>query len=83
MFYVYILKSKVKEWRYVGFTRDLRKRVKEHNSGKSRATKNYKPFDLVSYVAVSDKETALKLERYFKSGSGIAWMNKHLMPEED
>lgn len=82
MWYVYVLKSKVKDWRYVGYSGDLKRRFKEHNQGKSHATKNYKPFDLVSYVAVQDEKTAIKLEKYFKSGSGISWMNKHLMPEE-
>ncbi|MCP9292454.1 MULTISPECIES: GIY-YIG nuclease family protein [Gracilimonas] len=80
MYYVYILKSKVRDWRYVGFTHDLKKRFKQHNEGKSTATKNYKPFDLVCYVAVKDKATAIKLEKYLKTGSGIAWMNKRLMP---
>ena len=82
MWYVYILKSKVIEWRYVGFTEDLKKRFREHNQGKSTATKPYKPFELMSYVAVKDRQTALQLEKYFKSGSGIAWMNKHLLPDD-
>ena len=79
MWYVYILKSKTRDWRYVGCTRNLKNRFKQHNKGESKATKNYRPFLLYSYVAVADEQTARNLEKYFKSGSGIAWMNKHLM----
>ncbi|MEX2437473.1 MAG: GIY-YIG nuclease family protein, partial [Candidatus Paceibacterota bacterium] len=73
MWYVYILKSKVKEWRYVGYTGNLKSRLKQHNAGESLATKPYLPFELKSFVAVEDEETAIKLEKYFKTGSGIAW----------
>lgn len=81
MWYVYILKSKSKDWRYVGYTSDLKERFKQHNQGKSEGTRNYKPFDLMSYIAVQDEQTAQQLEKYFKSGSGIAWMNKRLLAE--
>lgn len=80
MWYVYILKSKIKEWRYVGYTSNLKQRLKQHNQGKTTATRNYKPFDVISYIAVQDEQTAQELEKYFKSGSGIAWMNRHLLP---
>jgi len=82
MWYVYILRSKVKDWRYVGYTGNLKQRFRQHNQGKSASTRNYKPFDLISYVAVQDEDTAQKLETYFKSGSGIAWMNRHLLAED-
>jgi predicted GIY-YIG superfamily endonuclease len=81
MFYVYILKSKIKDWRYVGYTGNLKQRLKQHNEGKTTATQNHRPFELISYVAVQDQQVALELEKYFKSGSGIAWMNKHLLPK--
>ena len=81
MFYVYILKSVGVDWRYVGYSSDLKERFRQHNNGKVKATRNYRPFELACYIAVMDKETALKLERYFKSGSGIAWMNRHLLAE--
>lgn len=63
MWYVYILKSKIKDWRYVGYTSNLKERFKNHNQGKSTATKNFRPFDLVSYISVQDESTAIKLEK--------------------
>ena len=81
MYYVYILKSRIKEWKYVGYTSDLNNSIHQHKMGLSDATRNYRPLDLVSYVGVQSKVTALRLEKYFKTGSGIAWMNKHLLPK--
>jgi len=79
MYYVYIIKSDAEDWRYVGFTSDLRNRFEDHNNGKVASTRNHRPFTLASYIAVQEKATALELERYFKTGSGIAWMNKRLL----
>ncbi|MBE9048777.1 GIY-YIG nuclease family protein [Pleurocapsales cyanobacterium LEGE 10410] len=78
MYYVYIIKSEKDGWRYVGFTSDLKERLKDHKNGKVASTKNHRPFKLASFIAVENKEIALNLERYLKTGSGIAWMNKRL-----
>lgn len=79
MFYVYLLESdSVTGQRYVGFTSDLRRRLVEHNAGKSAHTSKYRPWRLVTYVAFSDKARAEQFERYLKSGSGHAFANKRL-----
>jgi len=62
MYYVYVIKSKIKNWIYIGFTSDLRKRFQEHNRGKVRSTKSNKPFTLVYYEAYKNKFDALKKE---------------------
>jgi len=33
MYYVYILKSKIRKLLYIGFTNNLNKRLEEHNQG--------------------------------------------------
>lgn len=38
-FYVYVLENSLKDKRYIGYTSNLKKRVEEHNSGKSFSTK--------------------------------------------
>ena len=44
MFYVYLLRSKTNpDQTYVGSTSDLRKRLAEHNAGKSIHTNKFKP----------------------------------------
>ncbi|HEX6981390.1 MAG TPA: GIY-YIG nuclease family protein [Balneolaceae bacterium] len=79
MWYVYVLKSVEKNWTYVGFSTRLKKRIQEHNAGKNQPTKAYAPFVLKTFVAVDSQEKARELEKYFKTGSGIAWMKKRLL----
>jgi predicted GIY-YIG superfamily endonuclease len=62
----------------VGSTNDLRRRFASHNDGHVVSTREYLPPILRSYVAVADKATARRLERYFKSGSGKAFAEKRL-----
>ncbi len=79
MFYVYLLQSLSRpEQRYVGFTEDLRHRLQVHNDGASPHTSKYRPWQLVTYLAFSEKSKALAFEQYLKSGSGHAFANKRL-----
>jgi len=80
MYYVYILQSKRDRSHYVGTTKDLRKRVQEHNRGEVRFTAPKVPYVLVWYCAFPTKKQALDFERYLKSGSGIAFAQKRLLP---
>ncbi len=79
MHYVYILSSqKQTETFYTGITRDLKKRLKKHNSGEVPHTSKHKPWTLKTYIAFSDKEKAFAFEAYLKSGSGRAFAKKRL-----
>jgi len=48
MFYVYILKL-INGQYYIGFTRNLRKRLQKHSMGKSN-NKTYRPMELVFFL---------------------------------
>ena len=64
MFYVYILRSvNHPEQTYIGSTHDLRSRLAQHNAGKSIHTNKFKPWDLVAYVALSEKQFAEEFVR--------------------
>ena len=79
VWYVYLLESDGTDGqRYVGVTADLKRRLAEHNSGKSLHTAKFMPWRLVSYVAFSDERKATEFERYLKSGSGHAFASKRL-----
>ncbi|HRN90135.1 MAG TPA: GIY-YIG nuclease family protein [Candidatus Saccharibacteria bacterium] len=76
--YVYVLKSlKNGNW-YTGCTSDLRKRVAEHNNGKSTFTKSHGPYELVYYEASKNKNDAYARERYLKSGMGKRYIKNRL-----
>jgi putative endonuclease len=66
MFYVYILKSKTDGNCYIGSAKDLRERLKKHNSGKVFLTKARKPFDLIYYEAYKAEKDARKREHNLK-----------------
>ena len=69
-FYVYVLRSLVKDFIYVGFTSDLKRRFEEHNSGKEFSTKPYIPFELIHYEAYRNEKDAKRREEYFKTTKG-------------
>ncbi|MBI1839030.1 MAG: GIY-YIG nuclease family protein [Candidatus Colwellbacteria bacterium] len=79
MHYVYILKSDKDGTRYIGVTSDLKRRLREHNSGSAKYSKTKSPYKLVWYCVFPDKESAYKFEKYLKSSSGHAFTNKRLV----
>lgn len=79
MHFVYILKSTIDQSKYVGYTTDLKKRVEEHNNGKSTYSSSKRPYMLVWFCGFSDKKCALDFEKYLKHGSGHAFAKKHLV----
>jgi len=66
MFYVYILKSAKDRKLYFGYTRDLRKRLKQHNAHCSFSTKPRAPFRLIYYEAYASMPDAKKRENNLK-----------------
>lgn len=71
MFYVYLLKSQVKENQlYVGYSTDLKKRLERHNNRLVASTKPYAPWYLIFYEAYKDKADAKRRENYFKTSPG-------------
>jgi putative endonuclease len=56
MYYSYILRSEsFPNQTYAGSTGDLRRRLAEHNAGKSTHTSKFKPWELVTYIAFQDQ----------------------------
>ncbi len=70
MYYVYILKSERNGKLYKGLTNDLKRRIKEHNSGKSTFTRNNGPWKLIYYETFLSEKDARIEEKFLKSGKG-------------
>ena len=78
MFYVYILQSiSLPDNFYIGFTNDLKKRITEHNSGKSIHTDKYKPWKIKNYFAFDTEQKAKDFEIYLKTHSGRRFCKNH------
>jgi putative endonuclease len=68
MFYVYLLESGYH--RYIGITKNLKRRIKEHNAGKNFATRPYVPWGLIYFEAHTNFDDASRREVYFKTSQG-------------
>ena len=85
MFYVYVLRSESDSGFYIGFSTNLRARLRQHQDSESFATSHRGPWKLVYYEAYLNQEDALGRERYLKSGSGRRFLKaqlKHYLLQE-
>ncbi|MDO8471312.1 MAG: GIY-YIG nuclease family protein [bacterium] len=78
MFYTYVLKSEKSGRLYTGYTNDLRKRFKEHNSGKSTYTAKRGPYRLIYYEACGNEYDAKAREKYLKTAMGKRYIQNRL-----
>jgi putative endonuclease len=79
MFAVYILRSLKNKKRYIGYTsREILTRLKEHNNGHNKWTKANKPFIIIHTEDFPNKTSAIKRERFLKSGQGRKWLDENI-----
>ena len=78
MYYVYAIKSLEHDRVYVGFTSNLDTRLREHNNGKTKSTKYYRPWTLLYSEEFTSRAAARKREIELKSGAGKEFLkNSH------
>ncbi len=78
MYTVYILQCADNK-PYTSCAANLEERLEHHKNGHMPATLNRHPIQLVTYVVFKDKYKAFEFEKYLKSGSGRAFLNKHFV----
>lgn len=78
MFYNYVLQSKKNNKLYIGYTRNLNKRLKEHNQELNQSTKLHKPWKLIYYEACLNKKDVERRERYLKTTQGQRLLKRRL-----
>ena len=76
MYFVYILKSKSFDDKYyVGFTKDVNKRIEQHNTSPTcNQTSIYGPWKLIIYIAFEKSIQARQFEKYLKTSSGKSFL---------
>ena len=67
MFYVYLIQSEKNRTFYIGQTADLQERLKYHNTGRSKYTRNKGPWELIAYKTFPTRSEAMKEEKRLKS----------------
>jgi putative endonuclease len=81
-YYTYVLLSKKDGLLYTGYTADLRKRLKEHQSGQTTSLKHRLPVTLIYYEACQNVADAKAREKYLKSGMGKRYLKNRLKHAE-
>ena len=78
--FVYVLESTTKPGRhYVGLTSDVGRRLAVHNSGGSQHTARDRPWRLIVALEFARESSAVRFEKYLKSGSGRAFAKRHFV----
>ena len=67
MFYVYILKSESSNRYYIGYSELPDRRLFEHNSGKVKSTRNFRPWVKVYSETFDTELLAIRREREIKA----------------
>ena len=78
MHYIYVLRSIADDGFYIGYSANLRKRLRQHSQGDSFATSYRSPWKLIYYEAYTEREDAEGHEKYLKSGAGRRFLRSQL-----
>lgn len=78
MYYVYVIRSLKNRRLYTGSTDNVKRRLYEHNSGLSKATKYTRPFELLHQEQYDSRSEAYRREMYLKTGKGREELKKIL-----
>ncbi len=70
MFFVYVLQSEKDSKFYVGYTTNLKNRLKNHYAGGVESTAPRLPMKLVFYEGYLNQKDALRREDYLKTSKG-------------
>ena len=74
MYYVYILRSKVTGKYYIGYTSDIRRRLQEHNSGRTKSLWKHRPLEIIrveEYTVLQDARRRERQIKDYKSGEAF------------
>ena len=67
MYFIYILKSLKNNKYYIGYSSDINRRLVEHNNGKSKYSKLYRPWVIYYFERFETEKEAMSRERQIKS----------------
>ena len=70
MYYVYILLNEAKIRTYTGVAEDVNKRLTEHNAGRVKASRPYRPYKIIHTESFETLKEARQKEKFYKSTTG-------------
>jgi len=78
IYYTYVLQSLADNNFYTGFTSDIENRLKMHNNGLVKSTKDRRPLKLIYFEACLNQKDALHREKYLKTTYGKRYIKNRL-----
>jgi len=79
MYIVYVLRSLKNKKRYIGYSsKDEFSRLREHNRGCNKWTRENGPFTLIHSENYSTKKEAMQRESFLKTGQGRKFLNQNI-----
>jgi len=79
MYFTYVLYSQKFDEIYIGQTNNLELRLEEHNSGMSKSTKRYAPWEIIYTESFNSRSAAMRREKQLKSHSGRDFIRKEIL----
>lgn len=76
--YVYVLQSAKDNNFYVGYTKDINRRLKEHQNGEVDSTRNRRPIKIVYCEVCLSQEDATIREKYLKTAWGKRYIKNRI-----
>lgn len=63
---------------YIGYTENLKNRVKEHTNGEVKTTKKFNKVSLIYFECCLNKSDAMERELQLKTGFGRSFLKRRL-----
>ncbi len=70
MYKIYWLINEQKNKTYIGYTRNLKERIKKHRNRQVKSTENFNNFSFFLIEKIKTLKEARKREKYWKSSAG-------------
>ncbi|MGD8779332.1 MAG: GIY-YIG nuclease family protein [Ignavibacteria bacterium] len=77
-YYIYVLQSESDKMFYVGYTKNIKRRLVEHNEGKVKSTKKRIPLKLVYWEGCLNQQDTTKREKYLKTAWGKRYIKNRI-----
>ncbi|MFC1500915.1 GIY-YIG nuclease family protein [Elusimicrobiota bacterium] len=77
-YYIYVLYSKLDNRFYVGYTKNLKERIKRHLTSENHTTSRFKSIELVYSEACKNGKDARVREKQLKTGFGRGYIKKRI-----
>jgi len=77
-YYVYIVRSEKDNKLYTGFTKNLKKRLLEHEKGYVPSTRDRLPIQLIYWEGCLNQSDATRREKYLKTAWGKRYIKNRI-----